>query len=48
MDSEKQEECNHNFVFSSIQLESNENDIIYHQVAYSVCKKCGEIKKTYL
>lgn len=46
------EKCKHYFEFSTTQIESldtmptSSNFLGNHQVAYSVCIKCGEVRKT--
>ncbi len=35
----------HNFVFSGKFMEATEENIIYHEVGYSVCSLCGEVRK---
>lgn len=42
------QECEHNFVFSGKVIEATEDNYIYHPVGYSVCKKCGEVRKNNL
>ena len=42
---EKEEICNHHFEIGRIATEATDGNIIYHQVGYAVCVKCGEIRK---
>ena len=35
----------HQFKFSTVLMESDNQDLIYHQVGYSVCSKCGVVRK---
>ena len=49
MSTEKQpEKCDHYFQFSNTQTEATQENYIYHRVAYSVCVKCGEVRKNKL
>ncbi len=41
-------ECEHEFRFSTVLTESDSANPIYHQVGYSVCYKCGEVRKNNL
>lgn len=43
-----QEECNHHFEFACIKWEATQENITYRDVAYSVCVKCGEVKRNEL
>ena len=38
-------QCNHCFELSTLTTESTEGNILYHQVGYSTCVKCGKIRK---
>lgn len=40
------EHCTHSFELSRVTLESTAENMIYHQVAYVVCVKCGEVRKS--
>lgn len=41
-------ECKHSFEFVHTGQESTADNLIYYQVAYSVCTKCGEVRKNNL
>lgn len=37
--------CNHYFELSQITTEATQENYVYHRVGYSVCRKCGEIRR---
>ena len=39
------QECDHHFEFSTAQTEATADNPVYHPVGYSVCRKCGEVRK---
>ena len=41
----QKKECNHHFEIGQIVEEATAENYIYHKVGYSVCRKCGEIRK---
>lgn len=45
MQNQEQKECQHQFEISQITTEATSNNYVYHKVGYSVCRKCGEIRK---
>lgn len=40
--------CVHDFQFAGEAVEANADNYFYHPVAYSVCRKCGEVRKNNL
>lgn len=41
----RHQRCIHDFVFSGKFIEATNLNLFYHEVGYSVCRNCGEVRK---